>query len=176
MLPEKASFKVESLSELSPELVDQLLEHFVDPVHGSPSKGRKTVGVMSLHVDDLIISGAPEFLTWFLKKIREHFTVGHEDKNDLTFTGQRVRWVLDAQGQKKYISIDQKLCVSELEEIVIPKHLKDADVCDKAQHLPIVPCLVASIGFSRELNFKHVISSLAWPLHPQHQPSVTVRS
>ena len=78
-LPEKASYKVESLSELSPELVDQLLEHFVDPVHGSPSKGRKTVGV-SLHVDDLIISGTLEFLTWFLKKIREHFTVGHEDK------------------------------------------------------------------------------------------------
>ena len=38
-LQEKASYKVESLSELSPELVDQLLEHFVDPVHGSPSKG-----------------------------------------------------------------------------------------------------------------------------------------
>ena len=133
-LPEKASYKVESLSELSPELVDQLIEHFVDPVHGSPSKGRKTVGVMSLHVDDLNISGTSEFLTWFLKKIREHFTVRHEDKNDLTFTGQRVRRVLDAQGQKKYISIDQKLCVSELEEIVIPKHLKDADVCDKALH------------------------------------------
>ena len=49
-LPEKAAYKVESLSELSPDLVDQLLEHFV-----SPSKGRKTVGVMSLHVDDLII-------------------------------------------------------------------------------------------------------------------------
>ena len=67
-LPEKASYKVESLSELSPELVGQLLEHFVDPVHGSPSKGRKTVRVMSLHVDDLIISATPEFLTWFLKK------------------------------------------------------------------------------------------------------------
>ena len=120
--------------ELSPELVDQLLEHFVDPVHGSPSKGRKTVGVMSLHVDDLIISGTEKFLTWFLKKIREHFTVGHEDKNDLTFTGQRVCWVNDAQGNKKYISIDQKLCVSELEEIVIPKHLKDGDACDKALH------------------------------------------
>ena len=133
-LPEKASYKVESLSELSPELVDQLLEHFVDPVHGSPSKGRKTVGVMSLHVDDLIISRTPEFLTWFLKKIREHFTVGHEDKNDLTFTGQRVRWVCDAQGKKKYISIDQKLCVSELEEIVIPKHLNDSDACDKSLH------------------------------------------
>ena len=88
----------------------------------------QTVGVMSLHVDDLIISGTPEVLTWFLKKIKEHFTVGHEDKNE------RLRWVLDAQGNKKYISIDQKLCVSELEEILIPKHLKDADACDQALH------------------------------------------
>ena len=133
-LPEKASYKVESLSELSPELVDQLLEHFVDPVRGSPAKGRKTVGVMSLHVDDLIITGSPEFLTWFLEKIKKQFTVGHEDKNDLTFTGQRVRWVFDSNNQKKYISIDQKLCVSELEEIVVPKHLKDTDLCDKALH------------------------------------------
>ena len=133
-LPEKASHKVESLSELSPELVDQLLEHFVDPVRGSPAKGRKTVGVMSLHVDDLIITGSPEFLTWFLEKIKKQFTVGHEDKNDLTFTGQRVRWVFDSNNQKKYISIDQKLCVSELEEIVVPKHLKDTDLCDKALH------------------------------------------
>ena len=36
--------------------------------------------------------------------------------------------------KKKYISIDQKLCVSELEEIVVPKHLKDTDLCDKALH------------------------------------------
>ena len=32
------------------------------------------------------------------------------------------------------LSIDQKLCVSELEEIVIPKHLKDTDACDKSLH------------------------------------------
>ena len=32
------------------------------------------------------------------------------------------------------MSIDQKLCVSELEGVVTPKHLKDADVCDKALH------------------------------------------
>ena len=68
-LPEKASYKVDSLSQLTPELVDQLLEHFVDPVNGSPSKGRKSVGVLSLHVDDLIISGTPHFLKWFLEKI-----------------------------------------------------------------------------------------------------------
>ena len=90
-LPEKASYKVDSLSQLTPELVDQLLEHFVDPVNGSPSKGRRSVGVLSLHVDDLIISGTPQFLKWFLEKIKKHFTVGHEGVNDLMFTGQRVQ-------------------------------------------------------------------------------------
>ena len=133
-LPEKASYKVDSLSQLTPELVDQLLEHFVDPVNGSPSKGRKSIEVLSLHVDDLTISGTPQFLKWFLEKIKKHFTVGHEDVNDLMFTGQRVRWVFDEQKRKKYISIDQKLSVSELEEIIIPKHLKDTDLCDKQLH------------------------------------------
>ena len=133
-LPEKASYKVDSLSQLTPELVDQLLEHFVDPVNGSPSKGRRSVGVLSLHVDDLIISGTPQFLKWFLEKIKKHFTVGHEDVNDLMFTGQRVRWVFDEHKRKKYISIDQKLSVSELEEIIIPKYLKDTDLCDKQLH------------------------------------------
>ena len=65
----------------------------------------------------LIISGAPQFLKWFLEKIKKHFTVGQEDVNDLMFTGQRVRWVFDERKKKKYISIDQKLSVQELEEI-----------------------------------------------------------
>ena len=68
------------------------------------------------------------------RKIKKHFTVGHEDVNDLMFTGQRVRWVFDEQKRKKYISIDQKLSVSELEEIIIPKNLKDTDLCDKQLH------------------------------------------
>ena len=161
-LPEKASYKVESLSELSPELVDQLLEHFVDPVHGSPSKGRKTVGVMSLHVDDLIISGTEKFLTWFLKKIREHFTVGHEDKNDLTFTGQRVCWVNDAQGNKKYISIDQKLCVSELEETVIRSTSRMVMLVTRLFIRPTDPCSGALTGCSLEHSSRLVTSSLVW--------------
>ena len=47
--------------QLTPEVVDELLEHFVDPVHGSPSRGRKPIGVLSLHVDDLMIAGEKSF-------------------------------------------------------------------------------------------------------------------
>ena len=50
------------------------------------------------------------------------------------FTGQRVRWVFDEKGEKKYISIDQSLAVSELEEIPLPKNLKDDQKCDKELH------------------------------------------
>ena len=46
----------------------------------------------------------------------------------------RVRWVFDEHKRKKYISIDQKLSVSELEEIIILKHLKDTGLCDKQLH------------------------------------------
>ena len=53
--------------QLTPEAVDELLEHFVDPVHGSPSRGRKPIGVLSLQVDDLMITGDKSFLDWFVK-------------------------------------------------------------------------------------------------------------
>ena len=168
-LPEKASYQVDSLSQLTPELVDQLLEHFVDPVHGSPSKGRKSVGILSLHVDDLIISGTPQFLKWFLEKIKKHFTVGHEDVNDLMFTGQRVRWVLDEHKKKKYISIDQKLSVQELEEISIPKPLKDTDLCDKQLHtsyrslLGSINCLQSRTQFQACYSFSRLASASAAP-------------
>ena len=133
-LPEKKAYATDQTPQLTPELVDELLEHFVDPVHGSNSKGRLSVGCLSLHVDDLIITGSPKFLSWFLESIKKHFRVGHEDRNDLMFTGQRVKWIFDEKGNKKYISIDQSLNVSELEEIVIPKNLKDDVKCDKALH------------------------------------------
>ena len=167
LLPEKASYKVDSLSQLTPELVDQLPEHSVDPVNGSPSKGRKSVGVLSLYVDDLIISGTPQFLRWFLEKIKKHFTVGHEDVNDLMFTGQRVRWVCDEHKRKKYISIDQKLSVSELEEILIPKHLKDTDLCDKQLRTSCRSLLGSLTGCNPGHSFRLVTVFPGW-----HRPQL----
>ena len=54
-----------SAPQLTPEVVEELLEHFMDPVHGSNSKGRKTIGMCCLHVDDLFVTGTPEFLEKF---------------------------------------------------------------------------------------------------------------
>ena len=45
-LPEKSSYQATvDKPQLTPEVGDELLEHFVDPVHGSPSRGRKPIGV-----------------------------------------------------------------------------------------------------------------------------------
>ena len=73
----------------------------MDPVNGSNAKGRKTIGMCCLHVDDLFITGTPEFLEKFKKKVRANFKIGHEDVNDMMFTGQRVKWQLDEKTKKK---------------------------------------------------------------------------
>ena len=124
-----------STPQLTPEVVEELLEHFMDPVHGSNSKGRKTIGMCCLHVDDLFVTGTPEFLEKFKNKVKASFKIGHEDVNDLMFTGQRVKWQLDEKTKKKsHIVVEQSLCVSELTEIVIQKGQKDDEKCDKDMH------------------------------------------
>ena len=51
------------------------------------------------------------------------------------FTGQRVKWVIDEKTKKKsHIAVEQSLCVSELTEVVMPKGLKDEEICDKDLH------------------------------------------
>ena len=107
----------------------------MDPVNGSNAKGRKPIGMCCLHVDDLFITGTPEFLEKFKKVVKSQFKIGHEDVNDLMFTGQRVKWIIDEKTKKKsHITVEQSLCVSELTEVVIPKGLKDEDKCDKDLH------------------------------------------
>ena len=124
-----------STPQLTPEVVEELLEHFMDPVHGSNSKGRKTIGMCCLHVDDLFVTGTPDFLEKFKNKVKASFKIGHEDVNDLMFTGQRVKWQLDEKTKKKsHIVVEQSLCVSELTEIVIQKGQKDDEKCDKDMH------------------------------------------
>ena len=124
-----------STPQLTPEVVEELLEHFMDPVHGSNSKGRKTIGMCCLHVDDLFVTGTPDFLEKFKSKVKANFKIGHEDVNDLMFTGQRVKWQLDEKTKKKsHIVVEQSLCVSELTEIVIQKGQKDDEKCDKDMH------------------------------------------
>ena len=62
---------------LTPEIVEELLEHFGDPVNGSNAKGRKPICMCCLHVDDVFITGTPEFLEKFMRVIKSQFKIGH---------------------------------------------------------------------------------------------------
>jgi len=73
----------------------------MDPVNGSNAKGRKPIGMCCLHVNDLFIAGTPDFLERFKKVVKSQFKIGHEDVNDLMFTGQRVKWIIDEKTKKK---------------------------------------------------------------------------
>ena len=86
-LPSERTY-IATTPQLTPEIVEELLEHFMD---GSNAKGRKPIGMCCLHVDDLFITGTPEFLEKFKKVVKSQFKIGHEDVNDLMFTGQRVK-------------------------------------------------------------------------------------
>ena len=85
----------------------------MDPANGSNAKGRKPIGMCCLHVDEHVITGTPDFLEKFKKVVKSQFKIGHEDVNDLMFTGQRVKWVIDEKTEKKsHIAVEQSLCVS----------------------------------------------------------------
>ena len=76
-----------------------------------------------------------EFLQRFKKVVKSQFKIGHEDVNDLMFTGQRVKWIIDEKTKKKsHITVEQSLCVSEPTKVVVPEGLKGEDKCDKDLH------------------------------------------
>ena len=97
--------------QLTTEIVEERLEHVMDPVNGSNAKRRNPIGMCCLHVGDLFNAGTPGFLEKFKKVAKSQFKIGHKDVNGLMFTGQRVKWVIDEKTQKKsHISVEQSLC------------------------------------------------------------------
>ena len=53
--------------------------------------------IINLFVDDLFGTGGNEMEERVLTRLRKDFQVGSEDWNDVTFTGQRIRWAQDSQ-------------------------------------------------------------------------------
>jgi hypothetical protein len=74
------------------------------------------------------MTGTPEFEKRVLQKIRKDYQIGSEDKDDIVFTGQRVRW------HRTVLTVDQDKAIEELAEIQVPKGLKDETLCTAAQH------------------------------------------
>ena len=96
----------------------------MDPVARSNAKGRRTHGFTCLHVDDLFMAGDKVLESKVLSSLRNNFAAGSEDKNDIMFVGQRIKWKTHEK-YGSYISVDQKLAVDAVEEVKIDKTLKD---------------------------------------------------
>ena len=69
-----------------------------------------------------------------LTRLRKDFQVGSkEDWNDVTFTGQRIRWVNDSQSGS-CIEASQQKANDELEEISVERNTKEDLHCTNAMH------------------------------------------
>ena len=105
----------------------------MDPVARNNAQGRRPHGFICLHVDDLFMAGDKVFESKVLSSLRKNFAVGSEDKNDIMFVGQRIKWKThDKYGP--YISVGQKLAVDAVEEVKIDKSLKDNVQCNPQLH------------------------------------------
>ena len=62
------------------------------PVSGNNAKNRQVHGALSLHVDDLLMTGDDVFEKEIMGRLRKDFQVGSEDKKDGFFVGQRIPW------------------------------------------------------------------------------------
>ena len=124
--PRKSLPKAETNTNIHHEqqTIEQALQHLMDPVARNNAQGRKAHGFVCLHVDDLFMAGDQEFEQRVMSRIRKDFQVGSEDKNDVMFVGQRIRW-RHHETSRHYISVDQKLAV---------KQLKDNISCTPAMH------------------------------------------
>ena len=125
--------KNESQPEEQPITMKEAIEKLMDPVVRNNAQGRRPHGFICLHVDDLFMGGDSTFEKKVIDRIRKDFSVGSEDKNDIMFVGQRIKWKKhDKHGA--YISVDQKLAVDAVEEIKLEKHLKDNVACTPQMH------------------------------------------
>ena len=105
----------------------------MDPVARNNAQGRRPHGFICFHVDDLLMAGDKVFESKVLSTLRKNLAVGSEDKNDIMFVGQRIKWKThDKYGP--YISVGQKLAVDAVEEVKIDKSLKDNIQCNPQLH------------------------------------------
>jgi hypothetical protein len=111
---------------------EDFLEYILDPVTGSPSRGKRVVGYVCLHVDDIFASGTPKFLASLREQLTKEYQIGSEAYDNVMFCGQRVRW--QKKDDQNIIVVDQDGQVEELTEIKLDKGLKDSDKCDATMH------------------------------------------
>ena len=100
------------------------VDYLMDPVSGNNAKNRQVHGALSLHVDDLLMTGDDVFEKEIMGRLRKDFQVVSEDKNDCLFVGQCIQWKQDDK-HGWYINVHQNVAIDKLQEITFHKHLKD---------------------------------------------------
>ena len=100
------------------------VDYLMDPVSGNNAKNRQAHGALSLRVDDLLMTGDDVFEKEVVGRLRKHFQVGSEDKNDCLFVGQRIQWKHDDKHGWR-INVHQNVAIDELQGITFDKNLKD---------------------------------------------------
>ena len=78
--------------------------------------------------------GNSEFGNTVITHLKSRFQVGSEDRNDVTFAGQRIHWKGKPRSPGSYIKVDQKLAIGELREVNFEKCLTDNIVCTANLH------------------------------------------
>ena len=84
-------------------------------------------------VDDLFGTGGTEMEQRVLARLRKDFQVGSEDWSDVSFTGQRSRWIKDSQSGP-CTEVSQQKAIDELEEIPVERNTEEDLRCSSAMH------------------------------------------
>ena len=109
-------------------------EKTLDPTAGSPATGKSEAGIINLFVDDLFGTGGNEMEQRVLTRLGKDFQVGSEDWNDVTFTGQRIRWTQEDSQNGPYIEVSQSKANDELEEVPVERNTKEDLHCTSPWH------------------------------------------
>jgi len=128
---EKPEDIVRNLSDAD---LDRVLDYLTDPITGSISKNKKVEGIVTIHVDDALMTGTPTFVKKVVEGLRRDFKVGSEDTNDVLFVGQRVRWLDRSDPKKRHIQVDQERKVEELGEMTVSSSVREDIALDRDQH------------------------------------------
>ena len=113
--------------------MEAAFEKTLDTIAGSPATGKSVAGIIDLFVDDLFGTGGNEMEQRVLTRLRKYFEVGSEDWNDVTFTGQRIRWTQDSQNGP-YIEVNQNKAIDELERIPVERNTTEDRHCTPSMH------------------------------------------
>ena len=105
----------------------------LDPIERSPATGKSVAGIINLFADDLFGTGGIELEQRILARLRKDSHDGSEDWNDVTFTGQRIRWMKDPQSGTS-TEVSQEKSIEELEDVPVEKNTKEDLHCTPTMH------------------------------------------